>query len=248
MGNKYFTVSFDDGLAQDREIIRLMEKYGIRGTFNISSGLFGERTYIQRIGDLGFKTVPEMGKNPKQFAEHFILPKDEAVELYSHPNVEVASHGVHHLHQNKFTMEEARDELLADIEALSELFGYRVIGHAFPYGSYNDNVLTVLKDAGVRYARSAMMMKKPKDFSFDPNRLIINPTCWALDSFAEEMLQKFIAAPDTGEMQVFYMWAHGYEFDYGSKRGNFAHLEKLFAMASGASGINFVTNGELYTV
>ncbi len=248
MGNKYFTVSFDDGLAQDREIIRLMDKYGIRGTFNISSGLFGERTYIQRMGDIGFKTVPEMGKNPKQFAEHFILPKDEAVELYSHPNVEVASHGVHHLHQNKFTMEEASDELLKDVEALSEMFGYRVAGHALPYGSYNDNVLTVLKDAGVRYARAVSMKKKPRDFRFDPNRLIITPTCWALDTFAEALLQKFIDAPDTGEMQVFYMWGHGYEFDYGTKMGNFGHLEKLFAMASAASGIDFVTNGELYTV
>ena len=38
MGEKYFTVSYDDGTEQDIRVIALMEKYGIKGTFNISSG------------------------------------------------------------------------------------------------------------------------------------------------------------------------------------------------------------------
>ena len=52
MGEKYFTVSYDDGLEQDRRIIALMERYGIRGTFNLSSGMFGKKSYIRRVGAL----------------------------------------------------------------------------------------------------------------------------------------------------------------------------------------------------
>ena len=34
MGKKYFTLSFDDGLEQDKRVIRLMRQYGLKGTFN----------------------------------------------------------------------------------------------------------------------------------------------------------------------------------------------------------------------
>ena len=43
MGKKYFTLSFDDGLEQDKRIIALMKQYGLKGTFNLNSGLFGQR-------------------------------------------------------------------------------------------------------------------------------------------------------------------------------------------------------------
>ena len=44
MGQKLFTLSFDDGTEQDSRLIALMEKYGIKGTFNISSGIFGRKS------------------------------------------------------------------------------------------------------------------------------------------------------------------------------------------------------------
>ena len=43
MGKKYFTLSFDDGLEQDKRVIRLMRQYGLKGTFNLNAGLFGTR-------------------------------------------------------------------------------------------------------------------------------------------------------------------------------------------------------------
>ena len=247
MGEKYFTISYDDGLEQDRRVIALMEKYGIRGTFNLSSGLFGKKGYIKRLGDFGYADVEQMGRNPKAYAEHFILTKEEAVKLYSHPNVEVASHGTHHLFQSKLTPEQAEEEITEDIKSLSELFGYPVIGHAFPKGSYNDNVLNALRKNGVKYARKVSMFQKPKDFSFDPNELLLTPTCWHLDPFAESFLEKFINTPAGKDDMVFYMWGHGYELDYGTRRGNDAYLERLFSMVSKAKDVHCVTNGELYS-
>ena len=37
MGKKYFTLSFDDGLEQDKRVIRLMRQYGLKGTFNLNA-------------------------------------------------------------------------------------------------------------------------------------------------------------------------------------------------------------------
>lgn len=49
---KYFTLSYDDGLEQDKQIIDLLKKYGIRATFNLNSGLFGSKEKIEYIGKL----------------------------------------------------------------------------------------------------------------------------------------------------------------------------------------------------
>ena len=38
--SKVLTLSYDDGVVQDIRLIEIMDKYGIKGTFNISSGLY----------------------------------------------------------------------------------------------------------------------------------------------------------------------------------------------------------------
>ncbi len=36
---KYLTFSYDDGVTQDIRLIELFNKYGMKATFNINSGL-----------------------------------------------------------------------------------------------------------------------------------------------------------------------------------------------------------------
>ena len=38
---KIFTLSFDDGIEQDKRLIVLLKKYRLKCTFNINSGLLG---------------------------------------------------------------------------------------------------------------------------------------------------------------------------------------------------------------
>ena len=42
MKNKFLTFSYDDGVIQDRRLIALLDKYGLKATFNISSGWRGQ--------------------------------------------------------------------------------------------------------------------------------------------------------------------------------------------------------------
>ncbi len=37
---KALTLSYDDGVEQDAQLIRLMEQYGFKGTFNLNAGYF----------------------------------------------------------------------------------------------------------------------------------------------------------------------------------------------------------------
>lgn len=39
---KALTLSYDDGVVNDRRLIEIMNKYGLKGTFNLNSGLFSE--------------------------------------------------------------------------------------------------------------------------------------------------------------------------------------------------------------
>ena len=40
--NKALTFSYDDGVTQDVRLIEIFNKYGLRATFNLNSGLLGK--------------------------------------------------------------------------------------------------------------------------------------------------------------------------------------------------------------
>ena len=46
--NKAVTFSFDDGITQDLRIIKILDKYGLKGTFNVNSGLLGQPGTLNR--------------------------------------------------------------------------------------------------------------------------------------------------------------------------------------------------------
>jgi hypothetical protein len=41
---KSLTLSYDDGVEQDIRLVDIMNRYGLKGTFNINSGLYKMRT------------------------------------------------------------------------------------------------------------------------------------------------------------------------------------------------------------
>ena len=43
---KILTLSFDDGITQDERFIEILNKYGIKCTFNINSSLLGMDGYL----------------------------------------------------------------------------------------------------------------------------------------------------------------------------------------------------------
>ena len=56
---KFFTMSFDDGIEQDKKIIQVLNQYGIKCTFNLNAGLAGTKNRVGRMGDIGFLNYPE---------------------------------------------------------------------------------------------------------------------------------------------------------------------------------------------
>jgi peptidoglycan/xylan/chitin deacetylase (PgdA/CDA1 family) len=121
---KALTMSYDDGKEADRRLVGIFNKHGIKGTFHINSGLFGE-------GDR--------------------LTVEESVELYR--GHEVSAHTVTHPTIARCPKELLVQEIMEDRKALERIFGYTVRGMSYPNGSYSREIMEMLPHLGIEYAR-----------------------------------------------------------------------------------------------
>ena len=135
--NSVFTMSYDDGKIEDRRLVALMNRYGIKGTFNLNSGRLGE--------------------------ENFICA-DEVGELYK--GHEVAVHTVTHPFPNRCAPDTVYKEIGGDRAALERLVGYPVRGMAYPFGAYSGQVIEIAKNCGIVYSRTTQYdgFNVPEDF------------------------------------------------------------------------------------
>lgn len=243
---KYFTVSFDDGLEQDKKTLETMRKYGIKGTFNLNSGLLGQKGDIKYMGKYGMANV-EKGQRKRgfwKFADSDRIPADEIRQVYA--GMELCTHSVHHVDLSKLSGEELASELVKDREALQQYTDLPVVGHAFPFGKTSEEVEQVLKNNGFLYARGVMSEKAKRNFAFPENPLNFKPTCWHIEGDMEKLLDQFIAAEPTDGDMLFYLWGHGYEFDFPALKGLRNAYERMFDKVACHDEIIKCTNAEAF--
>ena len=70
---KAITFSFDDGVTQDIRTIEILDKYGLKATFNLNSGKFGTNAPYEPNG----KVVDRRLIEPTQVKELKVLQYDE---------------------------------------------------------------------------------------------------------------------------------------------------------------------------
>jgi len=247
MAKKYFSWSFDDGLEQDKKITAILRKYGMGATFNLNSGLFGVRKYIGRISNLGFNEIPEADYVSKKihllpYVHHFRIPESELKKVYE--GFEIASHTIDHVNLDKCSEEERTRQIKEDAGRLSELFGQEVTGFAYPYGLGAGKSREALKKAGIHYARLAMGNKPTYRFPEDP--LAMPLTCWHISSKAFQRIDEFINMQLGDEDLFFLMFAHGYEFDFGTKESNWEKFEEICAAVSSCDDIICCSTGDAF--
>ena len=203
---KAFTASYDDGTIFDRELIRLMNEYGIKGTFNLNSALLGKegRAVID-----GYDT--DISK----------VSEDEIVDLYC--NHEIAAHAYTHMKLTESDFGMVSYEIIEDRKNLERLTNRIIKGFAYPFGTYDDNVVEILKNCGINYARTVESTRSfdiPKDF------FRWHPTCHHNDEELMNLAKTFCEENNIfGESQIFYLWGHSYEF---SQKDNWEVIESLF--------------------
>lgn len=122
--HKALTLSYDDGRKSDRRLVEIFNRNGIRGTFNLNSGLW--------------------------FRDDRIDPAEIPTLYRGH---EVACHTVTHPTIARCPLPEVAREVLDDREWLEGMTGAPVRGLAYPNGSVSADIEKLLPACGIRYAR-----------------------------------------------------------------------------------------------
>lgn len=216
---KALTLSYDDGITQDKRLVSIFNKYGLKATFNINSGIQSEENYWINEG----KKIQRMNI-------------DEIQEVYK--GHEVAVHTLTHPQLEQLSKEIIINEIFEDRKNLEKIFGYPVRGMAYPYGTYNEKVIQVMENCGIEYSRT---VNQHEDFHLPKRFLEWHPTCHHKNPKLMEITKRFIENDFWG-MSLLYVWGHSYEFEVDE---NWELAEEFCKIASNHDSIWYATNIEI---
>lgn len=217
---KALTLSYDDGVRQDIRLIEIMKAHGLKGTFNLNSGLYS----------------PEGtdGKTSRR------MTRQKVLETYTHSGIEVAVHSATHPHLNELPVNLCTYEVLLDRMRLEKEFKTIIRGMAYPFGTYNDEVVSSLKQCGIVYARTTKTTEK---FDLPTDWLRLQTTCHHNNPRLMDLAKTFVEQPYKRSPKLFYLWGHSYEFD---DNDNWHVIEQFAQYIGGREDIWYATNIEIY--
>lgn len=223
---KAVTFSYDDGVTQDIRLIELLNKYGLKCTFNVNSELLGKSGILIRQN--------------MRISHYKFHPSDVKYVYEGH---EVAAHTLTHPYLPDCDDNEVIRQVERDRLNLSDLVGYEVVGMAYPGGGANNNdrVADIIKrNTGIKYART---IADNGSFDLQDNLFRFNPTVYHLDFDKMMALGEEFVSLKTETPKLFYIWGHSYEMDYGADY--WVRLEEFFKLISGKDDIFYGTNKEV---
>ena len=214
---KAVTLSYDDATKTDERLISIMQKYGLKGTFNVNSGLYS--------------------------CDANRLSEEQSYKLYVDSGMEVAAHGYKHVSADVLPDMELIKEFATDKTNLEKQYNRIVRGFAYANGIFNDRAVNVLKECGFAYARTVV---PTNDFSLPTDWLRWNPTCHHTAQNFKDLADWFFNSnPDKAYKKhpmLFYLWGHSIEFDNFS---NWHLIEDFAKSVSEDEGVWNATNIEV---
>lgn len=220
---KALTLSYDDGVEQDIRLLAIMRRHGIRGTFNLNSGLFAPEGTVYEAGRI-----------------HRRLTGPGVVELFQNSGMEVGVHALTHSFLDALPMADVLQEVVEDRRNLEKLFQKPIQGMAYPYGTTSDAVVEALRLAGIKYARTVtatMDFRQPTDW------LRMTATCHHKHAALPELTRRFVTETPQRQPWLFFLWGHSYEFEADN---NWQVIEDFCAQVAGCDDVWMATNVEIF--
>lgn len=226
---KAVTFSYDDGCKQDIKTAETLQKYGIKGTFNIcSKRMDNDNWYL----------------TSKEIKEHIIARGHE-----------IAVHGAEHQAPGSVSLIDGIRDVLDGRIGLEQTFGGIIKGMAYPNsgirifdnGATYEEVRSYVKQLGISYARTlggdnnGFLM--PEDwYKWMPTAHHNNPQIF---DWIDEFLKIDFGSLYVGGQRprLFYIWGHSHEFD---RDKNWEKLTDICEKISGKEDIWYATNIEIY--
>lgn len=229
--HKVLTMSYDDGKLEDERLVSIFNQYGIKGTFNLNSGLIDDGKRIDS------SRWPELYKGHEAATHTLTHPT-----IARCPNVEIIQ------------------EYLEDRKYIENIMHYPVLGHAYPNGSYSPQVEQIMKDVGIKYGRiigdyyadvNSVELANQKNglavvgdvdgFALPENFYAWKPTCHHNHGLME-FGRKFLSLKKKQYLYMMYVWGHSYEF---TRDNNWELMEQFCEMMSNQDDIWYATNIEI---
>jgi peptidoglycan/xylan/chitin deacetylase (PgdA/CDA1 family) len=209
--SKALVLSYDDGRTSDRRLVRLLNAYGLHGTFHLNSNKLGTTDYLARA------------EVRRLFAGH-----------------EVSAHSANHPGLPGLPRDSVIREVLDDRRELERLTGAPVRGMAYPFGTYDAQLMSTIRGLGIEYART---VSDTRAFGLPDDFLAWHPTIHQfgtayatpddperdrreVDGFFQ-LVRRFLA---TDSLALLEVWGHSWENDGAGDR--WAETERFFGMVA----------------
>lgn len=216
---KSFNIAYDDGVLQDVPFVALLNRYGLKGTFNLNSRLMEEQ----------FAWIHPNGMEVRR------LSPEKACKLYA--GHEVASHTLTHPYMDNLHGEELERQLREDKAALEALCGTEVRGFAVPFSYYSEEIARCAERCGFEYARMS-------EFSgvYTPcrDRYFWKTSIYHIEPRLTDFVAGFLNTEE--ELAVCQIVGHSYDLDAENLWGT---MELICAAVAGRNDIWSCTNLEL---
>lgn len=220
---KALTLSYDDGVEQDMELVSVLDKHGLKGTFNLNSGAYSPEGTVHPAGRV-----------------HRRMTEKQIDELFAHSSHEVALHALTHPFLEQLPQGMLAREIMQDRENLEAQFGRIVRGMAYPYGTYSDEVVAALRACGIAYART---VKSTFRFDVPTDWLRMPATCHHTEEALPSLTKRFVEEAPVYGSWLFYLWGHSYEFE---QFNNWKIIYDFAAATGERADIWYATNIEIY--
>lgn len=226
------TFSYDDGVNQDIRFAKMLTDYGMKGTFNVNSGVLGNKT---RHG--------------------YRISYDEMKEHILSLGHEIAVHGKYHVASAAAAPIDCLRDALACREELETGLDMIIRGMAYPdsgirnsaNGNSYDQVRNLLSSIGIVYSRT--LGGDNCDFKLPTDWLAWMPTAHHSNPKIFDWIDQFVNIDPKALYsshnypRLFYIWGHTYEFE---SEGGWEHIEKVCKAISGQEDVWYATNIEIY--
>ena len=216
-------------LTLDEKLVSIMRRNGLKGTFNLNAGLYPSAPITGNI--------------------HAKMTEEECKALFFGTENEVALHGYRHLPLAALDNVEMVYEVIEDRKALEVTYKKLIRGMAYPNGSYNDDVLKMLKACNIGYART---VEDSECFDLPEEWLTLRPTCHHNNPRLMELAREF-AELNYGDdwtedwyaktPKLFCLWGHSSEF---GRDENWDVIEEFAAYLGNRNDIWYATLGEIF--
>ena len=217
---------WDDGVYTDILLTDILKEYDAKATFNLCSGLIYDRSekpfWFPRTGQL---------KLPMKTFHPGRVGRKKLKKVYS--KFEVASHCDKHENATKIDPHAFVESAVKCRKFLEDIFEKECPGFAWPYGSYTEETVKLMQEAGFAYGRTT---QTTEDVTAYENPMKLATSCHFMDSKFWQLYDK--AKETTG---VFYFWGHSYEMmDYFRYWENFEYIIQCISDDPEAEWVNVI--------